>query len=129
MRSMILSVSGKDTMNYLIKTVLSPKYNILLVNSVFDATTKIRAEKNINLLIVDVDHQPQESYDFINHISSSSIYRIPVIVLHTVNKDILEKNLEGNYYKSFQKPFNPIHLSDAVELTIAKKTVNIFLTN
>jgi DNA-binding NtrC family response regulator len=129
MRPCILSISGKDGINYLIKTVLSSKYQIILSNNVFEAGLKMRTTKSINLAIVDIDHRTTESVEFISHLSTSSIYRLPLIILHTDKNVLLESCPEIRCFKSFQKPFNPIHLFETVNRCLAKEPAETLIRN
>jgi DNA-binding NtrC family response regulator len=123
MRTVILSISESTSMNYLIKTVLSPKFESISASNVFDAVSILKLKRNIYMTIVDVDHHTSESFDFINHISTSSLYKIPVIVLYSLQLELLEKHIEGNYYRAFLKPFSPIHLLESIDAFIVNKAV------
>ena len=69
--------------------------------------------KKISALVVDLDYQPQQSWELIEHIKSSKLFRIPVLVLTTDNNEILRKKCyEYEVDEIFFKPFNPDDLID-----------------
>jgi DNA-binding response OmpR family regulator len=63
-----------------------------------------------------VDFQPQQSWELIQHIKSSRLYKIPVIVLATENNDsVKQKSYEFELDEIFFKPFNPVDLIAAIK--------------
>jgi len=74
--------------------------------------------------VVDLDYQPQQSWELIEHIKSSRLYQIPVIVLATENTEILrQKCYELEVDEIFFKPFNPVDLIAAIKNTVSVSTV------
>jgi DNA-binding response OmpR family regulator len=120
MNKSILSVNGNKAMNYLLKTILEKKYHFVPTNDVFHGMHHLRLNKKIIALVVDIDYQPQQSWELIEHIKSSILYRIPVIVLATENSDILrQKSYELEVDEIFFKPFNPVDLIAAIDNSIS----------
>ena len=74
-----------------------------------------------------MDFQPQQSWDFIQHIKSSKLYKIPVIVLVTDNTEVVkQKSYEFELDEIFFKPFNPVDLIAAIQnLTTAPMLSNV----
>jgi CheY-like chemotaxis protein len=116
----VLSVNGNKAMNYLLKTILEKEYQFVPANDVFHGMHYLRTNKQINVLVVDVDYQPQQSWELIEHIKSSRLYQIPIIVLATENTELLrQKCYELEVDEIFFKPFNPLDLIAAIENTIS----------
>jgi DNA-binding response OmpR family regulator len=77
---------------------------------------QLKLNRQIGALIVDVDFQPQPSWELIQHIKSSKLYKVPVIVLASQNNDtVKQKSLELGLDEIFFKPFNPVDLIAAVK--------------
>ena len=125
MSKSILSVNGNRAMNYLLKTILEKDYQFVPANDVFQGMHFLRAKKEIGALIVDLDSQPQQGWELIEHIKSSKLYHMPVIVLATENTELLrQKCYELEVDEIFFKPFNPEDLIAATKNTISVTAVN-----
>lgn len=115
MSKSILSVCGSKAMNYLLQTILEKEYQFVPALDVFQGMHYLKMNKKISVLVVDLDFQPQQSWELIEHIKSSKLYRIPVIVLATMNNETLrQKCYEFEVDEIFIKPFNPVDLIAAI---------------
>lgn len=124
MSKKILSVNGNKAMNYLLQTVFEREFNFVPASDVFQAMYQLRTKK-VETLIVDVDFQPQQSWELIHHIKSSRLYKIPVLVLTTVNNEMLkQKCYEYEVDEIFFKPFNPVDLTTAVKNLLSGSLVS-----
>jgi DNA-binding response OmpR family regulator len=75
-------------------------------------------------LIVDLDFHPQQTWDLIEHIKSSKMFTLPVIVLTTENNETLrQKCYEYEVDEIFFKPFNPLDLIAAIKSMMALPVV------
>jgi len=125
MSKSILSVNGNKAMNYLLKTILEKEYQFVPANDAFHGMHQLRANKKINVLVVDLDFHPQQGWELIEHIKSSKRYQIPVIVLATENTEILrQKCYEFEIDEIFFKPFNPVDLIAAIKNTISETVIS-----
>lgn len=125
MSKSILSVNGNRAMNYLLQTILREEFEFVPVNDVFQAMHKLKTNRNISSLIVDIDFHSQQGWELIEHIKSSRLYRIPVIVLATENTEILrQKCYECEVDEIFFKPFNPVDLIAAISSTISSAVLS-----
>ena len=116
MSKSILSVNGNKAMNYLLQTILEKEYRFVPAQDVFQAVHLLRKNDGISALIVDLDFHPQQAWDLIEHIKSSKMFQLPVIVLTTENNDVLrQKCYEYEVDEIFFKPFNPLDLIAAVK--------------
>lgn len=114
-------------MNFLLQTVLSPKYNFIPASDVFSGMEELKKDGDIELVLIDVDYSTQENWDFIQHISSSVIYQKPVIVLASErNRRFDKKVAEEKVYESVMKPFSPLDLVRSIDklMYAAKATIN-----
>jgi len=120
MSKSVLSVNGNRAMNYLLQTILQDEYKFIPASNVFEAMHRLKLDKKICFLIVDLDFHSQQVWDLIEHIKSSTLYRIPVIVLATENTEILrQKCYEYEVDEIFFKPFNPVDLIAAINNTVS----------
>lgn len=118
MNKSILSISGSRAMNYLLQTIIEKEHRFVPALDVFQGMHHLRTNKKINVLVVDLDFQPQQAWELIEHIKSSRLYRIPVIVLATENNETLrQKCYEFEVDEIFIKPFNPVDLIAAIRST------------
>lgn len=125
MSKSILSVNGNKAMNYLLQTIVEREYRFVPATDVFQGMHYLKTNKKISALVVDLDLQPQQSWELIEHIKSSKLYRIPVIVLTTDNNETLrQKCYEFEVDEIFFKPFNPEDLIAAI-----KSMMNVALLN
>ena len=116
MSKSILSINGNKAMNFLLQTILERDYQFIPATDVFQGMHQLKINKKICALIVDLDYNPQQSWDLIENIKSSKLYRIPVIVLTTENTELLrEKCYEFEVDEIFFKPFNPEDLIAAIK--------------
>jgi CheY-like chemotaxis protein len=116
MSKSILSVNGNKAMNYLLQTIFEKEYGFIPSTEAFQAMRQLKLNKEIGALIVDVDFQPQQSWELIQHIKSSKLYKIPVIVLATDNNEtVKQKSYQFELDEIFFKPFNPVDLIAAIK--------------
>jgi DNA-binding NtrC family response regulator len=112
----VLSINGNTSMNYMLQTVLSRKYKITAVGDVFQGMQQLKTNDAVELVVVDVDFNSDESWAFIQHIKSSWIYNRPVVVL-TSDKTLAasRKATECSVDYFFQKPFSPVDLIKTID--------------
>lgn len=116
MSKSILSVSGSRAMNFLLQTIFEKEFSLVVAAEVLEATRLLRTNAQISALIVDVDFQPQQCWELVQHIKSSRLYKIPVIVLATENSEMVkQKSYEFELDEIFFKPFNPVDLIAAIK--------------
>lgn len=116
----ILSINANRAMNYLLQTLLSKEYQFTGVSDVFQGLHFLRQNREIRVLIVDLDFQLQQGWDLIEHLKSSLLYDITIIVLVTENTETLrQKCYEYEVDEIFFKPFNPVDLIAAISSTVS----------
>ncbi|MFL5739033.1 MAG: response regulator [Flavisolibacter sp.] len=125
MSKSILSVNGNKAMNYLLQTIFEKEFRFVPVSDVFQGMHHLRTNRKISALVVDLDFQPQQSWELIEHIKSSKLFRIPVLVLTTDNNETLRKKCyEYEVDEIFFKPFNPEDLIAAIKIIMNEAVVN-----
>jgi putative two-component system response regulator len=109
MSKRILSVNGSKAMNYLLQTIFQKEYKVEQID-VFEAVYQLKSN-NVSAVIVDIDYHPLQGWELIEHIKSSKIFDIPVLVLTTENTETLQKKCyELGVEEIFFKPFNPVDM-------------------
>lgn len=125
MSKSLLSVNGHKAMNFLLQTIFEKEYQFLPATDAYQALHLLKANNQIEALIIDVDFQPQQNWELIQHIKTSRLYRVPVIILATENSDdVKQKCLELEIDEIFFKPFNPMDLISAIKSMTATILAN-----
>ncbi len=117
MNTHVLSINGNMAMNYLLKTGFSDKYKVITVANVYEALQELKNNDKIDMILVDVDYQTEECVDFVQHLNSSTMYSLPVIILGSSHNREIAQKLESirDVRELFIKPFNPINLSKSID--------------
>lgn len=103
-------------MHYLFQTIFREEYQLIPVADVFKGMHQLRTNKSIELLIIDVDYETVESWEMVQHIKTSKLYDIPVVILTSTNNDTIKnKCYELGIDEVFFKPFNPVDVVAAVK--------------
>jgi DNA-binding response OmpR family regulator len=124
MASVILSVGSISSINFLLQTAFEKNFTFITASNAYEAMRQLRS-KVVHLVIVDIDFFPNECRGFIQHIKSSSLFKIPVFVLSS-KKAQHEVNLHDLFIDELLiKPFNPLELLHFAKdaLTIKDNTV------
>jgi CheY-like chemotaxis protein len=115
MTKRILSINENSSMSFILQTVLSSRYSLVAVSNVFHGMQKLK-KGLYDLIIVDLDYQKSENLEFIKHIASSSLYKIPVYALLSELDEVVIHALSvDNISQYFLKPFSPIDLLTAID--------------
>ncbi len=116
MKKGILSISAHRSLNYLLKTILSPHYIFHSTSDVFHGLYMLKNHEIIELILVDIDDNTEQNLEFIAHINTSGFYQMPVVVLGT-NKELQQRITHGKskLISFVTKPFNPEELLALVE--------------
>ena len=115
MSKSILSVGGNRAMNYLLQTVFERNCRLVHVSDVFQAMFLLRSDKQVKAIIIDLDYHPQQGWELIEHIKTSRLFAVTVIVLSSdTSSELKEKCFELGVDDMFFKPFNPVDLLASV---------------
>jgi DNA-binding NtrC family response regulator len=110
-------------MNFMLQTVLSPRYNLVPVSDVYEGMSELQKRDEIEVVIVDLDFHTQESLDFIQHIKSSGLYQdTSVIVLSSNNNKENVKIDSSKVTNFFYKPFSPLDMLRSIDDLLYEKS-------
>ncbi len=111
-----MSINGNKPFNYILKTVLSDKYNVFLAADPLSGLRMIKEQPTLSLILIDTDLFEQDAIDFILHVKSSSIHDKPIIVLTSSDVNLLLSRLSRiKLDEIFLKPFNPVLLLQHID--------------
>src|SRR5687768_16474943 len=104
----ILSINGDTATNSILKTVISNKYEVITVATIFAGIRAIKNYKKIDVILIDIDHQTEECFHFIEYLRNNWLYQCRIIVLASLRtKDIADKLRYTDVSDLYLKPFNP----------------------
>jgi response regulator RpfG family c-di-GMP phosphodiesterase len=116
MKRSILSINGNKPFNYILKTVLSDKYAVLLAANPVSGLRLMKENKNLDLILIDTDVFQADAIDFILHVKTSSILDKPIIVLSSADMTLLQSRFSKiRIEEIFTKPFNPVILLQQID--------------
>lgn len=117
MKKNLLVINDSKPMRFLLETIFQKKYQVTCVPNAFNAMYELTGDNQVEVIIVDLDFHEKESWNFLHHVSSSSLYgSIPMIVLGSNNDEQTKiKCMELGVVKYFNKPFHPIYLMETVD--------------
>lgn len=111
-----MSINGNKPFNYILKTVLSDKYNVFLAADPVSGLRMIKEQLSLSLILIDTDLFEQDAIDFILHVKSSLIHDKPIIVLTSSDLNLLLSKLSRiKLDEIFLKPFNPVLLLQHID--------------
>lgn len=114
-------------MNFLLQTVLSPRYNFTAVTDAYQGMNELRRKDEVEAVIVDLDFHTQENLDFIQHIKTSGLYQdTAVIVLTSNNNEHKDKIDVTQVANMFYKPFSPLDMLKSIDDLLYEKSSNVF---
>ncbi|HEX2847713.1 MAG TPA: response regulator [Chitinophagaceae bacterium] len=127
MRRNILSINGNKPMNFLLQTVLSPRYNFTAVSDAYQGMNELKKKDEVEAVIVDLDFHTQENLDFIQHIKTSGLYQDTAVIVLTSNdndqKDKIDSALVADM---FYKPFSPLDMLRSIDDLLYEKSSKLF---
>ena len=112
----ILSINGNTATNSILKTVISNKYEVITVTTVFAGIRAIKNYKKIDVILIDLDHQTEECFHFIEYLRTSWLYQCRIIALASLqNKNLADKLMHADVSDLYLKPFNPEVLAKKID--------------
>lgn len=122
MKRTILIICGNRSMNYILKTVVESRYDLIAVTDVFEGMKQLRQNAEISLVVVDIDFQQKECLDLVGYLKSSFLYNKPVFVLSTLKEETLEGlSRIAKPDLILSKPFNPTDLLESLDNHFVKE--------
>jgi len=114
-------------MNFLLQTVLSPRYNFTAVSDAYQGMNELKRRDEVEAVIVDLDFHTQENLDFIQHIKTSGLYQdTAVIVLTSNNNEQNDKVDTAQIANMFYKPFSPLDILRSIDDLLYEKSSKLF---
>lgn len=115
MKKNVLLVENK-AISFVLKTTLEKKYTVTSVENSFLAMQTLLSDKHFDLLILSMDDKESENYEFLQHVSTSSMLNnIPVVLLSNSTDDSFKLSCEEmGVVKFMEKPFDPVVLQEVV---------------
>ena len=115
MRMSVLSINGNKPFNYIIQTVLSKDFNVIVAHDPINGLKQMKSSGRISLVIVDIDSSEEDAFEFVEYIQSSVLFQVPIILLTSYKTDFLQEKISKlNVNHFFVKPFNPLDLVNRV---------------
>jgi len=120
MKQSILIIEKNVAIRYLLTTVLRERYKTIAHPDCYHAATDLK-NKDVQLVIVNIEGQNTPDFDFLLHLNSSSFYsNIPVIVVSdNTSTEFRVKCLELGVEAFFLKPFDPLQLLESINVIAA----------
>ena len=120
MKQSILIIEKNVAIRYLLTTVLRERYKTIAHPDCYHAATDLK-NKDVQLVVVNIEDQNTPNFDFLLHLNSSSFYsNIPVIVVSdNISTEFRVKCLELGVEAFFLKPFDPLQLLECINVIAA----------
>lgn len=102
--------------------IISERFDLVEFTNAFEATTELKKRKDIEVIIVDMEHADVDYLNFVYHIKTSKFYNKPMLILtsyhnSTVNDRLKDVQVECLIYK----PFSPMEVIRFIEKTLLSK--------
>lgn len=119
----VLAVEECSAMNFIFDSVLKNDFTLTSVTNCSHALQAIKSDSTHDLIIVNVTDCQSENFEFLEHLSSSSVLKnIKTIVISNYDDDSIKnkcQSLGTNLYMS--KPFDPLFLHKSIQNMIGTK--------
>lgn len=117
MKPIILAIDNNKAIRFLLQSVLGKNYQLVTVPDAASAMYFLSQKEFPALILADAKLPDTENWELLTNLRNSYIYRdIPTIVLSSLSMEQTMSNCKTlDIDKYFLKPFNPLHLVDAIE--------------
>jgi two-component system, chemotaxis family, chemotaxis protein CheY len=117
MKKKILAIDESKAIRFLLQTVLGQKHQVITAADGCSALYWLSKRNLPDVIIIDPQLPDMQDWELLEHLKSSGLYgHIPIIVLSSLSvKETQQRCNELEIAKSFQQPFNPVELQDAIE--------------
>lgn len=108
MERAVLSINSNKSMNLVLKNIFNSGFVFYPANDVYTGFTILKAIKEIEMIVIDLDEQCSDCLDFIHFIRSSKIYKKKMVVLAGKNElpNLNSLRLDDEI-QILVKPFSP----------------------
>jgi CheY-like chemotaxis protein len=126
MKKQILAIDDSKAIRFLLQTVLGRDYNVITVPDGCSAMYYLSHRQMPDLIIADPQLPDMDNWELIQQLSSRGMYGdIPLVVLSGLDQEETEtKCMEYGIVKYFLKPFNPIHLMNAISEMVKSRQLD-----
>lgn len=127
MKKKILAIDESKAIRFLLQTVLGQKHQVVTAADGCSALYWLSKRNLPDVIIVDPQLPDMQTWELLEHLKSSGLYgHIPIIVLSSLDsKETAQKCKELGITKSFQQPFNPVELENAIDELLSYETNNV----
>lgn len=126
MRKHLLAIDDSKPIRFLLHTVFKKDYQVTTVPDGYSALYFLQNQSNHpDLIIVDAELPDMQQWEFLEHLTSSSLYNhIPFIVLSNLDEENTKMNcIRLGALDYFKKPFNPVEMIDVVNKALKVKVL------
>jgi two-component system chemotaxis response regulator CheY len=115
----LVIIDDDEIMILFLKKLFEKKYTVYVASDGVEAIQQLSQGIIPDLIITDILMDNINGYEFIEHLSTSVVYRnIPILILS--GAPIEDLSLRLPLFKIINKPFDPLQLKDLVDVTILK---------
>lgn len=117
MKKAILTIDNSKAISYVFNTMFEKDYEVTSVQNFSEAINHLQSTPSNDLMIIDIPDAESENLEFLEHISTSCIFRnIPKVVISKSNDQQLKnRSVQLGASLFITKPFDPVYLSDKVQ--------------
>lgn len=125
MKMSILSINGNKPFNYILQTVLSKDFRVIVASDPITGLKQMKTSGKVSLVIIDIDSYVEDAFEFIDYLKSSLLFQVPVILLTSDESYFIKAKIsQFNVNHFFVKPFNPLNLVNRVSQILSGIQLN-----
>lgn len=123
MKKAILTIDNCNAINYVFNTMFEKDYQVTSVRNYSEALDHLQSNLSNDLMIIDIPDTESDNFEFLEHISTSSLFRnIPkVVISNSADQQLKNKSVQLGASLFLTKPFDPVYLSGKVQDLIYEK--------
>jgi len=127
MKKSVLTIESNRALQYLVATVLKTRYSVSSVQNSRHAMQLFSSGYEAALIIIDVPNRDSESFELLDHIVTSSVFKdVPIIVLSASRDEELKSScLQIGAADFLTKPFDPVYLFERVDQILSQNIPDI----
>lgn len=117
MKKAILTIDNSKAISYVFNTMFEKDYEVTSVQNFSEAINHLQSTPSNDLMIIDIPDADSENLEFLEHISTSSIFRnIPkVVISKSDDQQLKNRSVQLGASLFITKPFDPVYLSGKVQ--------------